>query len=206
MRPLQRPQRDRHVRIVEVRAGVAERVADQTGPDAGVGVRENLAGLLVIDLVIVEFEWRHPAADPHFQPAMAQMIEHADFLDQPQRRIERKEIDERTEPDPRGRAGDRAEINTGYRHHVERRTVMLGHVQAIDARLVGGCHEGEALVEQGRQRPVRAFHMVEQADFHDFFRFRARAPRSLVPAASGVFARASRASSGCRPRSGSLWA
>ena len=59
-----------------------------------------------------------------------------------------------------------AEIDAGHRHHVERRGVMLGHVQAIDAGLVGGLDEGEPLVEQGGERPLAVLDVVEQPDFH----------------------------------------
>ena len=43
---------------------------------------------------------------------------------------------------------------------------MLGHVQAVDAGLVGGPGEGETFIEQRRQRPVSGLDMVEQPDFH----------------------------------------
>jgi hypothetical protein len=97
---------------------------------------------------------------------VAQLIEHADFLDQPQRRVERQQVDERPEPHASGRAGDRAEVDAGHRHHVERRAVMLGDMQAIDAGFVGGGSEGEPLVEERRERAVCPLDMVEQADLH----------------------------------------
>ena len=67
---------------------------------------------------------------------------------------------------PRERARHRAEIDAGHRHHVERRRVMLGHVQAVDAGLVGRGGELQALVEEGRERAIAPLHVIEQSDFH----------------------------------------
>ena len=122
----------------------------------------------MLDLVILQLERRHAAADADFEPAVAQVIEHADFLDQPQRRIERKQVDQRPEPHPLGRARHRAEIDARHRHHVERGGVVLGHVQAIDAGFVGRLGEGETLVEERRHRAIRCFDVIEQSDFHFF--------------------------------------
>src|SRR6516162_2824736 len=43
---------------------------------------------------------------------------------------------------------------------------MLGHVQAIDAGLLGSLGEGEALVEQGGERTLAVLDVVEKSDFH----------------------------------------
>ena len=43
---------------------------------------------------------------------------------------------------------------------------MLRHVQAIDAGLIGSLGEGEALVEQGRERALAVLDVVEKSDFH----------------------------------------
>ena len=118
------------------------------------------------DLVIAELERRHAAADADLEPAVAQMIEDADLLGQPQRRIERQQIDQRPEPHALGRARDRAEIDARHRHEIERRRMVLGDVQAIDAGLVGGGGEFQALVERGGDRAIRALDMIEDSDFH----------------------------------------
>ena len=44
---------------------------------------------------------------------------------------------------------------------------MLGHMQAIDAGIVGGLREGEPLVEQGRQRTFAVLDVVEKSEFHE---------------------------------------
>ena len=93
------------------------------------------------------------------------MVENANLLDQAQRRIERQQIDQGPEPHALGRARHRAEIDPRHRHHVERRGVMLGHVQAIDAGVVGGLREYEPFVEQGRERTLAVLDVVESPNF-----------------------------------------
>ncbi len=134
-------------------------------------VDEDLARIRVRDLVIAELERRDAAADADLEPAVAEVVEDADLLGQPQRRIERQQIDERPEPHALGRARDRAEIDARHRHEIERRRVMLGDVQAIDAGLVGGGGEFQALVERGGDRTVRALDVIEDSDFHCCLRF-----------------------------------
>ena len=63
MRLLQRPQRDRHVLVCVVLALVGERVGRQAGADAVEGVDENVARLVVRDLVVLQLERRDAAAD-----------------------------------------------------------------------------------------------------------------------------------------------
>jgi hypothetical protein len=43
---------------------------------------------------------------------------------------------------------------------------MLGHMQAIDAGVIGGGGERETLVERGRDRTIGALDMIEDTDFH----------------------------------------
>src|SRR5262249_10795411 len=70
------------------------------------------------------------------------------------------------EPHARGRARDRSQIGARHRHHVEGRRMVLRHVQAIEAGRLRGLDEGEALVEQGRERTTGMLHVVEQSEFH----------------------------------------
>ena len=63
-------------------------------------------------------------------------------------------------------ARDRAEIDARHRHHVERRGVMLGDVQAIEAGLVRRLDEGQPLVEQRGERAFAVLDVIEQSDFH----------------------------------------
>ena len=115
MRLLQRPQRDRHVLVDEVLAPVGERVGRQAGADAVERIDEDVARVVVRDLVEAELVGRDAAADADLEPAVAEMVEHADFLDHAQRRIERQQIDQRPEPHALGRARQRAEIDARNR-------------------------------------------------------------------------------------------
>jgi hypothetical protein len=161
MRLLQRPQCDRHVVVDVVLALVGERIGGQTGTDAGESVEENIARIVVLDLVVLELVGRHAAADADVEPAIAQVIEHADFLDQAQRRIERQQINQRAKPHTFGRPRDGAEIDAGHRHQVERRGMMLGNVKAIKACGIRRFDKAQALVEQRRQRPIAMLDVIE---------------------------------------------
>ena len=98
------------------------------------------------------------------------MIEDADFLGEPQRRIQRQQIDQGSKPHTLGDAGERAEPDAGHRHGVERRSMMFSNMQAVESGLVGRLRKGQALVILRRQRPVaRHIDMVENAKLH-FFR------------------------------------
>ena len=85
MRLLQRAQFDRHVLVGEVLAFIGQRIGGQAGADALEGIEENIARAVVFDLVIFQLIGRHSAADADIEAAVAEMIEHADFLDQPER-------------------------------------------------------------------------------------------------------------------------
>src|SRR3984957_14815572 len=154
MRLLQRPQGDRDILVGEVWPAIGERVRYEPGADAVERIDEDVARLLMLDLVIFQLERRYSPADAHFEATMAQVIEHADLLDQAQRGVEREQIDQRTEPHVPGRAGDRAEIDARNRNHVEGRGVMLRNVQAVDPRIVSRAGEREPLVEQRGERAV----------------------------------------------------
>src|SRR3954468_19993945 len=94
------------------------------------------------------------------------MVEHRDLLDQAQRRIERQEIGEGAEAHLLRRARDRAEIYAGHRDHVERRRMVLGHVIAVEAKLVGESDIFHALVELLVERPILLVDVVENPEFH----------------------------------------
>ena len=166
MRLLQRPQRDRHVVIEVAAAFETERLRYQAGPDAVVGLEKNVTRIVVHDIVKFQLIGRHAAADADIEAAVAQMIEHADFLDQPQRRIERQQVDQRAEPQLLGLAGDGAKIDARHRNQIQRRGVVLGDMQAIKAGFVGGGGEFNPLIEKLRDRPCAILNVIEKSDFH----------------------------------------
>ena len=71
------------------------------------------AGLRKVERIVRGLERRHAAADAEFEPPAAQLVEHADFLDQPQRMIERQQIDQRAEAQFFGALRQRGEENSG---------------------------------------------------------------------------------------------
>src|SRR5215510_4690047 len=97
MRALQRPQDHRHVVKLVMLALERQLVAGQALQDELEGLVINLSGLREVEAVSACLERRHAAPDPELEPPAAHLIEHADFLDQAQRMIERQEIDERAE-------------------------------------------------------------------------------------------------------------
>src|ERR1700730_7558535 len=97
------------------------------------------------------------------------MIEHADFLDQAQRMVERHRPDERPEPEPLGALGDRGQKDAGRWRHAERRRMMLGHVIAIEARPVVRLRNAQAILVIVRERAAAAgvsVEMIENSKFH----------------------------------------
>ena len=97
MRALHRPQHHRH--LVE-----AIEFAVECQLVGGEALEQHLerfvvhrAGLREIERVVRGLERRHAAADAELETPAAHLVEHADFLDQAQRMIERQQIDHRAE-------------------------------------------------------------------------------------------------------------
>src|SRR2546425_12730016 len=53
-----------------------------------------------IDPAVGELVGRDAAPDAELEAPAAHLVEHRDLFDEPERRVARQEIDERTEPDP----------------------------------------------------------------------------------------------------------
>src|SRR6201981_633674 len=94
MRALQRSQDHRTVVKSVMLAIERQFVAGKALEDEFEGLVIDFAGLREIEAVSASLERRHAASDPELEPSAAHLIEHADFLDQAQRMIERQEIDE----------------------------------------------------------------------------------------------------------------
>jgi hypothetical protein len=100
MRLLQRMQHDRHVAVMMVGAVIGQHVVTgHARHDAAVGIDKDLARFVVVDIVVADLVRRHAAADPDIEAPTGEVIEHRDLLQKPQRRIERQQINQRTEPD-----------------------------------------------------------------------------------------------------------
>ena len=158
---LRRAQFNRHVPVGVVGAFVIQRLRVHAGANALVRVDEHVARFFVIDVVIAQLERRHAAADADLQPAMAEMIEHGDFLQHPKWRIKRQQIAQRPQPHVARLARQRGEEQARRGRHVDGRGVMLGQMHAPEAGFIRRRIEFEPLVEKPRQRPVGAPDMVE---------------------------------------------
>jgi hypothetical protein len=65
------------------------------------------------------------------------MVEHADFLCEAERMIERKQVDQWSEVKPLRALRDRGQKDARRGRHAERGRVMLGQVVRVKSRLVG---------------------------------------------------------------------
>ena len=69
--------------------------------------------------------------------AAGHLVQHGDFLDQPQRIVKRQQIDQRTEPDAARPLRRCAEKQRRRRRHAERRGMVFGEVIAEKPGIVG---------------------------------------------------------------------
>src|SRR5262245_65022996 len=91
-----------HALEVKELALVGQPVGRQAGQDDGQRLPEHRPGSRGIATEGAELVGRHAAAHPEVEAAAAQVIEHANLLDQSQRVIERKQIDEGTQANAPG--------------------------------------------------------------------------------------------------------
>jgi hypothetical protein len=80
-----------------------------------------------------EFDRRDAAPDSELEAAARERVEHRHFLDQSQRVVDRQQVDQRPESQPRGPLAQRGEQDSGRRREAERRAVVLGDVVAVEA-------------------------------------------------------------------------
>ena len=88
-----------------------------------------------IDAEIVQLVRRGATADANLEPAATQMVEHADFLGEPERMMRRQHVDQRTEAQPPGALRHRSQKHARRRRQIERRRMMLAHVIGTEPQL-----------------------------------------------------------------------
>ena len=125
------------------------------------------AGLRKVERIVRGLERRHAAADAELEPPAAQLIEHADFFDQPQRMIERQQIHQRAEAQLLGALRQRGKENSRRSRAADRRAVMLGEVIAVKARAVISLGKPQPAGKQLGMRDAGIVHVVENTEFHD---------------------------------------
>jgi hypothetical protein len=174
MRLLERFYRYRDVLKAEVRP----RKIDDVGREGLTHHREHFREhrLRLGGVVAVEgrLDRRDPAPHAHLEPAVAELVEHRDLFGEPQRVIERQEIDHRTETEPLRSLREGRQEDTGRRRHPERRRVVLRHVIAVETGLVVGFGDAQSLVVEVAQRDIASVEVVENAKSHDLDIIKAR--------------------------------
>ena len=111
------------------------------------GLVEALAPAVPVDLEEPDLDGRHARAHAELQPPVAEVVEHADLLDEPQRVVERQAVDERAEAQRRRALGRGGDEDARRRPVPERRAVVLGQVVGVEAGLLVALDEREALLE-----------------------------------------------------------
>src|SRR5262249_50343584 len=160
------PQDDRQVVNLVMLAFERQLVAGEALQDELEGLVINLSGLREVEAVSACLERRHAAPDPELEPPAAHLIEHADFLDQAQRMIERQEIDEGAEAQRLGALRHGREEQPGRGGAAERRRMMLGEGMAFDPARAMGFDQPEPIGVELHERPARIVHVVEHTEFH----------------------------------------
>ena len=107
-----------------------------------------------------------PGAHAELQAAVAEVVEHADLLDEPQRVIQRQAVDERAEAQRRRALGRGGEEDARRRPVPERRAVVLGQVVGVEAGLLVALDEREALLELPADREAALVDVIEDPELH----------------------------------------
>ncbi len=97
---------------------------------------------------------------------MAHLVEHADLVDQPQRVVERQQVDHRPEAKPLGALRNGGQEQAGRRRIAERRVVVLGEVIAVEAGAVVCLDQSEPLLEMAGERQAAVVEVVEDPEAH----------------------------------------
>ncbi len=135
------------------------------------GLEDDLRGLAVavlglggVDVEELHLDRRGAAADPEVEPPPAQLVEHADLLERPQRVVQVQQHDQGPQPQPAGALGHRRQEHVRRGGQAMRRAVMLGHVIGPEARPVAGLGEVQAMPVLLADIVARIIEMIEHAE------------------------------------------
>ena len=166
MRFLQRLDFHRHAAEGESPALEVEHLVGQSREHELDRLGVDLLRLLRIDAVIFELDRRGAAPEADFEAPAAQLVEHADFLDQPQRVMERHRPDQWTEAKPRRALRHRGEEHARRGRHAERRRVVLGEMISVEPGAIVGLRNFETILVIVRKRAAVAVEVIEDTEFH----------------------------------------
>src|SRR6476619_1794982 len=164
MRLLERLERERYVFEAKQLAFETERLRAQAGQHQRKAFLINL--LRIALLVVARLDRGCAAAKAEIEPPIADLIQHADFLDQTQRMVERQRVDQRAEAEPSRTLRDRREIDARRRRHAERREMVLGDVVAVEAGALIGLDDFEASFVILVELHVAMVEVIKDADLH----------------------------------------
>ena len=122
---------------------------------------------MLVALLAPEESFHHPAAaDADLQPSVGEMIQHGNFLDQPQRMMQRQHVDAGAEAQSlRPLRGGGEEYVLRRRHRMHRRGVMLGEVIGEEAGLIERLELRQPFGIKPRERHAgQMLDMVENAE------------------------------------------
>src|SRR6516225_5465888 len=169
---LARLHHDRNVGEVETPAVIVNAIAREPLAKNVEDVLEIFARSVEIDPVGFELHGRDAAANADVEAPPAQVIEHAQLLEQAQRMIERKQVKQRAEPDAPGLARGSGEKDAWRRRRGKRRGVVLGQMIAVEAGGLGRLQQRKAILEGLLKRLVAIVDVIEDAESHGASRCR----------------------------------
>ncbi len=132
------------------------------------GLEDNVCGLAIavlglggVDAEELHLDRRGTAADAKIEPPVAQLVEHADFLERPQRVVEVQEHDQGPQSQSPGALGHCRQEHVRRGSKPVRRAVMLGHVIRPETGPVTGLGEIEAMPVLLANIVARVIEMIE---------------------------------------------
>src|SRR5436190_9442048 len=126
----------------------------------------DLLRVLRIGAVVFKLDRRSAAPEAELQPSAAQLVQHADFLDQPQGMMERHRPHQRPEPQASRALGDSGKKHARRGRHAERRRMVLGDMIGVEPGAVVGLGYFETVLVIVRKRAGISVEVIEDAEFH----------------------------------------
>ena len=106
-------------------------------------------------------------ADTNLEAAVRKLVDHADFFEQAERVIERKEIHQRAELELLRLAGGRSKEDGLRWRLAERFLVVFSEVVAVEAQFIGTGEQFKPFVElAGEGNVIATLHVVEDPKSH----------------------------------------
>jgi hypothetical protein len=115
------------------------------------------------DAIVRQFERRDTATHTQFESSIADVIQHTDLTDKPERVVEWQQKDQGTKMDATGALCGSGEEQSRRRCHSQRRGVMLGDVVAEEPCGVVLTQQRNPPLEEPVERVAPAFNMIENA-------------------------------------------